>query len=233
MPDPSQSACGAGDRLLRRPDVDLSEYARPELGATTHLSRRLQDHLHRHPGDEERWRQLADSYRDMAEIWSDWAGEHSDYALPVAAGLAWCRPHRRVVEIAAGSGQATAVLVEAGLRVLATDINREMVQRIRPGLGLARAVADARSLPVAPGSLGLLVGLNAVLVPAEVDRVLRADGELLWCSSFGLETPLYLSPADVLEKLGDGWQAEWGVAGRGEWVLARRIDITDMEQSPA
>lgn len=221
---------GCGRFLVRRPDVDPSRDAPPALGAATHLSRRLQDHLHRHPGDEQRWRELADAYRAMAENWTEWAREHSDYARPVAAGLAWCRPHRLAVEIAAGSGQATAVLVEAGLQVLATDINLEMVQRIPPMPGVLRAVADARSLPVATAGVGLLVGLNAVLVPPEVDRVLRADGELLWCSSFGPETPLHLSPADVLDNLGDGWHAQWGVAGRGEWVLARRTGVIRIEE---
>jgi hypothetical protein len=39
------------------------------------------------------------------------------------------------------------------------------------------------------------------LFPAETSRVLADDGVLLWVSTNGEETPIYLPPADVLDAI--------------------------------
>lgn len=217
---------GADPRVTRFPAVNVRGDQPPDLGAERHDSRLLQRRVGERPDDTAAWSRLAEGYRRMAGGWTDWASGHPDYAEPVVAGLAHVRSSGRTVqvccEVCCGTGQATVPLSEAGLRVVASDASMEMI-RCTPALpGVHRVVADVRALPLADGCVDLLVGLNAVAAPVEFTRVLTPDGEILWCSSFGPSTPLYLSAEALLDLLGAGWVADQGLAGRGEWVVARR-----------
>ncbi len=60
------------------------------------------------------------------------------------------------------------------------------------------------------------------LFPAEVARVLKVDGVLLWVSTNGDGTPIYLAPAEVLEALPGTWQGISAQAGWGTWLVARQ-----------
>lgn len=209
-------------RLLRRPDVEITPHPGPELGATDHRSRLLQDRLLADPGDQPAALEMIGSYESMASTWSQWAAQFPDYASPVRAGLAYARERHRAVELCCGTGQGTEVLVDAGYTVAALDSSRAMLAGLPAPPRASRILADVRGLPLADGSCPLLVGLNAVLFPAEIRRVLRADGQLLWCFSFGAGTPLYLDPERALDHLGADWSCQYGRAGRGEWILAER-----------
>ncbi len=212
----------ASSRIVRRPDVGAVGAPRPALGGEQHASRRLQARLLADDADHAAAAELIASYRQMAAEWGAWAEQFGDYALPVAAGLGYARPQPVAVELCCGSGQATAELVRAGYRVLALDSSLAMLAAVPPAPAVGRVAADVRRLPLADASCPLVVGLNAVLVPAEVRRVLSPDGQLLWGCSFGPGTPLYVAPEELLDHLGSGWVGQYGRAGRGEWVLAER-----------
>jgi hypothetical protein len=55
-----------------------------------------------------------------------------------------------------------------------------------------------------------------------VSRVLADDGVLVWVSTNGDETPIYLPPADVLTALPGRWRGISSQAGWGTWLTARR-----------
>ena len=57
--------------------------------------------------------------------------------------------------------------------------------------------ADSSVLPVRSSAVAVVALINMFLFPAEVDRVLAPDGVLLWVSTLGDATPIYLPPADV------------------------------------
>src|SRR5436309_13186553 len=52
--------------------------------------------------------------------------------------------------------------------------------------------------------------------------VLADDGVLLWVSTNGDETPIYLAPADGLRALPGKWEGISAQAGWGTWLTARR-----------
>ena len=62
------------------------------------------------------------------------------------------------------------------------------------------------------------------LFPDEVDRVLANDGVLLWVSTLGDATPIYLPPEDVLRALPGAWDGIAADAGWGNWLVARRAN---------
>ncbi|MFH0246341.1 class I SAM-dependent methyltransferase [Streptomyces sp. HK10] len=172
------------------------------------------------PEDRRAWQGLRASYEYMAKSWREWTDEQPGYDLPVREGLRRARPAPWAVEICCGTGEATAAIAEVVPTVTACDLNPEMLRR-RAGTphGVQWMVADVRSLPFDNGQVPLVVSLNGVFYPAELARVLVPGGQLLWCTSFGEGTPLYVSPERMHQMLGPQWGAENGRAGHGQWAL--------------
>jgi hypothetical protein len=83
--------------------------------------------------------------------------------------------------------------------------------------------SDAAALPLRTGSASLVALINMFLFPAEISRVLGDDGVLLWVSTNGEQTPIYLPPADVFSALPGRWEGVTSEAGWGTWLTARRV----------
>lgn len=125
------------------------------------------------------------------------------------------------LELGSGTGSATALLAERFDVVLASDLSLEMLRRAAEEPAV-RVQADACRLPVRTGAAHAVVLMNMFLFCTELERVLRPDGALVWISSLGDRTPIYLSPAEVLEALGPHWQGVAGRHGEASWCVARR-----------
>jgi SAM-dependent methyltransferase len=204
------------------PPVDPPTEAPYEMHALTHRSRLALEHVLARTDDVQAWDELAEIYDTQAPEWTDWALSQPWYNAPVRAGLAHARAAAWAFEVGCGTGQATAPLTGFTPRIIATDANQSMIGRA-PRLPEARyVVCDVRALPLADGTVPLLVGLNAIPHIAEFERVIAADGQLLWCTSFGAGTPLYVEPERLLALFGPGWRGEAGRAGHGDWLLLSR-----------
>lgn len=125
------------------------------------------------------------------------------------------------LELASGTGLVTPWLAERFARVIALDLAMEMLRLAPPEPG-HRVRGDAARLPLATGSIGCAVLMNAFLFTAEIDRVIADEGALVWISSRGPQTPIYLSPDEVADTLGDGWSGVSSRAGEGTWSVFRR-----------
>jgi SAM-dependent methyltransferase len=126
-----------------------------------------------------------------------------------------------VVELGAGTGAGTELLVERLGAVLAVDLAAGMLHRLSVA-DASRVQADAAALPLPDGSVGTLVCLNMFLFADEVDRVLAAGGALVWVNSIGERTPIHLSSAAVADALGEGFRVVASRAAWGTWAVARR-----------
>jgi len=152
-----------------------------------------------------------------------WSGGHADAAqkLPLLDGLKRGNvAGDRVVELGAGSGLGTVDIVSNLGPVIGVDLSMNMLREQPAGTPLVQA--DASTLPFADRSIDTLVLVNMFLFPAEVDRVLRPDGALLWVNTIGPETPIYLAPETVVASLPGRWRAEAAKAGSGIWASIRR-----------
>jgi ubiquinone/menaquinone biosynthesis C-methylase UbiE len=85
-----------------------------------------------------------------------------------------------------------------------------------------RLLADASRMPFRAGVANAVVCINMFLFPEEVDRVLRSDGALIFVSTIGADTPIYLQPGDVLDALPGSWDGTTSDACWGTWTVARR-----------
>lgn len=198
----------------------------PDLSADHHPSRRLLEVVIEQPGATEAWGELAGIYDRQADTWTEWAETIDDYAAPVAEGLRHCPPVPWAVEVCCGTGQATPLLTAFAPVVAALDASPAMlaegvggpnpVPRARP------VAADVRALPFRDRSVPLLVALNGVPCVREFDRVLASSGRLLWCTSFGAGTPLYVEPRRLADLFGANWTGVTGRAGNGDWTVLHR-----------
>ena len=125
------------------------------------------------------------------------------------------------VELGSGIGAYTPALARRWRTVLATEVSLEMLLLTPTDVG-HRVLADGARLPLARGVADAVVLVNCFLFPAEVDRVLSADGVVVWVNSSGDETPIHLPPEDVIEALPGRWEGVRATAGVGIWCALRR-----------
>ncbi|MGB0994146.1 MAG: methyltransferase domain-containing protein [Acidimicrobiales bacterium] len=125
-----------------------------------------------------------------------------------------------VIELGSGTGLGTGHLIERFDVVVALDLSMAMLHH-QPDLA-PKVQADASVLPFRDDAADLLVLVNMLLFPAEVDRVLRPGGGLLWINTLGHETPIHLSPEAVVDALPGSWTATAGRAGSGLWAAVQR-----------
>jgi SAM-dependent methyltransferase len=205
------------------PRVVPSPPDRPDVAGADHPMRAVTRQIAFEPGGwtPERKAKVAALFDSLAPGW-DTRFQADETQPPLRDALARGGPLAGpCVEVGAGTGRATVALVERFGPVLAVDVSAEMLARF----GEPRAqpvLADGGSLPVGDGAVGTVVLVNAFLFPAELDRVLRPDGAVVWVNTLGDATPIHLPVADVVDALPGRWRAVTADAGWGTWAVVRR-----------
>lgn len=111
------------------------------------------------------------------------------------------QPQCNVLELGAGSGMHTRILLQTGARVTASDISPHslelLMQRFRAGSDNLRVeVADMESLPFESGSFDMVVSAGSLsygdpaTVDAQIKRVLRPGGIFICVDSLN-NNPVY------------------------------------------
>lgn len=122
----------------------------------------------------------------------------------------------RCLELGSGTGLATDILREHFDAVVGLDISFEMLVR---GSG-PRVHGDGNVLPYRDNAFDSAVLVNAILFPRELERVV--SGSIVWVSTRGADTPIYLPPEDVAAALSGDWQGVAAEAAGGTWTVLRR-----------
>ncbi len=116
------------------------------------------------------------------------------YGPEVVAALDLPRPPARVLDLAAGTGLLSRVLLTAGYTVVAVEVDADMRGQLPRGAEVHAATAEATGLPAASVD-AVVVGdawhWFAPEAAAEVHRVLRPGGRLalVWRGSVAEERP--------------------------------------------
>ncbi|MGY1795352.1 class I SAM-dependent methyltransferase [Geodermatophilus sp. SYSU D00525] len=125
------------------------------------------------------WQQRRTSFGSVA---ADYAALRPGYPADAVAFLLGRRP-RRVLDLGAGTGLLTDVLVAAGHEVLAVDPSAEMLAQLRTRHpGVPARVGGAEAIPLADASVDAVVAGQAAHwfdpepAAAELRRVLRPGG---------------------------------------------------------
>ncbi len=171
------------------------------------------------PTNVERVTEVFDS---MAASWTE---EHVD---PIKASVVRDAIDRggpavggRWLELGSGTGAGTRILAELGVDQVSVDLSPQMLAHAPEGLA-PKVLADSSTLPFADDVADAVLLINMLLFPAEVDRVLRDDGAVVWVNTLGDQTPIHLPPADVAAALPGNWVGTASRAGTGIWAVLRR-----------
>lgn len=156
---------------------------------------------------------------------ADWSESHVDpvKAAPIEDALerGGLPLNGDWLELGSGTGAGVRVLHEQIDSVVCTDLSWEML-RHAPDL-VPKVRSDASRLPFADATFDAVLLVNMLLFPAELDRVLRRDGVVVWVNTLGDQTPIHLPPSDVVEALPGRWTGITARAGTGFWLTARRV----------
>lgn len=205
----------------------------PREGNEAHPMRLVSRELARDPASwtAARRAEVAALFDSLASEWTDRyeADPHRldalVDALDRAPGLVPTTRGARCLDVASGTGVATGLLGQRLGRVIALDVSAAM---LASSPAAAKVRADAAAVPLATGSIDVVVLMNAFLFAAEMDRVLAPAGRLLWVSTWGPDTPIWLPVDEVVAALPGPWEGVAGAAGPGTWaVLHRAVPIPD------
>lgn len=128
---------------------------------------------------------------------------------------------RVCLELGSGTGLATPWLADRFPVVVAADLSAEMLARAPADAGF-RVRTDGARLPLRDGSVDVAVLVNALLFPAELDRVLAPEGLLVWVNTSGEGTPIHLPAETVEQRLPGRWDGVASRAGSATWAVLRR-----------
>jgi hypothetical protein len=171
--------------------------------------------------DDERREKVAELFDGLAPEWHtrDTPGRYD--ALEDALTRGGVPTDGVTIELGSGTGLSTPLLAGHFPCLIAADLSIEML-RIAPAGAAPRVQLDSSRLPVASRSIPVILVINMLLFPAEMDRVLTGDGVLVWVNTSGPETPIHLPSDDVVAALGEAWTGQASEAGTGTWCVARR-----------
>jgi len=215
-------------RLTELPVVEVEGHKASGLGSGEHpmrvMTRRAAGLVPGKTWDVEARAEVAAYFGNLAPEWHTRTshGREAVVADALSRGLPADLTATDVcVELGSGIGAYTAMLAERWRRVLAVEVTLEMLLLAPPEPG-HRILADGAVLPLAAGSTSAVVLVNCFLFPAEVDRVLRPDGVVVWVNSSGSQTPIHLTADEVITALPGQWDGVASGAGEGTWCVVRR-----------
>lgn len=139
-----------------------------------------------------------------------WEGRRGPESLePVEAALERVPAAARALDLGTGTGKAARAIARrfTEATVVGVDLSPRMVAEatrlLPPDLAerVRFQVADASALPFPDASFELVVLMNMIPFFPELARVLAPGGAVVFASSSGPGTPIYVSPQRLRERL--------------------------------
>jgi SAM-dependent methyltransferase len=178
--------------------------------------------------DAEAWRQRRSSFGSVA---AGYAAHRPDYPTDAVTFLVGERP-RHVLDLGAGTGLLTGVLLAAGHEVVAVDPAEPMLAELRARYPqVATHVGDAEAVPLPDGSVDAVIAGQAAHwfdpEPAalQLRRVLRPGGVvgLVW-NTRDEEVPWVAALGRALAAEARGHEADQGVVDAFARALGARVE---------
>lgn len=160
-------------------------------------------------------------FDELSATWTEDRIGNDARLLPISDGLERGVVNTgRCLDLGAGTGLGTEVLSEHFREVVSADLSLAMLAN--SVIDVNRVQADGATLPFRDDAFDCVALVNMMLFPEEVDRILAPAGAVLWVSSRGDQTPIYLSDVAVGEALPGSWHGVASAAGSGSWCVLRR-----------
>jgi SAM-dependent methyltransferase len=210
-----------GRVITQLPDHPEARDPEPFAGSDHPMRRLTRSTAFGEPWTREHAERVTSVFDELAPGWS---GEHVDpvKAAPVLDAIDRGRPplEARWIELGSGTGAGCRVLHGRVREQISVDLSSEMLAHASDHAPRVRA--DSSRLPFPDDVADVVLLINMLLFPAEVDRILRADGRLVWVNTLGDQTPIHLPAEDVVRALPGDWHGVASRAGTGTWAVVRR-----------
>lgn len=196
---------------------------KPEMAGDDHPMRKVTREVAFYDGGwtPERAGKVAALFNELAPVWNERTDSHRLDPLEDALERGGPIPGGVCLEIGCGTCRAADRLCERFSTVVELDISLEMLKQASPARAF-RILADAAQLPLPDRSSQCVIMVNALLFPREVDRVLAEEGVVIWVSTLGNCTPIYLPVEDVIAALPGYWGGVASETAWGTWGVLRR-----------
>ena len=129
------------------------------------------------------------------------------------------------LEIGSGVGLHTPSLAGHFDLVVSLDFSAEMLALAPRDLSVL-VRADASATPLQESSVDVVACINAFLFPEEYLRVMRPGASIVFVSTSGDQTPIYLRPEELLAALPEGFAATTSLAAWGSWTVLHRPAVS-------
>ncbi|MEO6570095.1 MAG: class I SAM-dependent methyltransferase [Ilumatobacteraceae bacterium] len=155
----------------------------------------------------------------------DWSVDHVDpvKGAPVLDAIERGGPplDARWIELGAGTGAGMRLLQGRVRQQVAVDLSEQMLAHAPRDIA-PMVRADSSRLPFPDDIADVVLMINMILFPTEVDRILRPDGHVVWVNTMGDQTPIHLPAEDVVAALPGDWSGITSYAGTGTWAVLHR-----------
>lgn len=177
----------------------------------------------REPWTDEDAQRVAALFDGLAPEWAE-RQVNPDKSAPILDALERgnAPTDARWIELGSGTGAGHLTLADRVHEHASFDLSAEMLAHAPAGS--PRVQADSSMLPLADDTADVVLLINMILFPDEVDRILRPGGTIVWINTKGDQTPIHLPPADVVAALPGDWTGTTSFAGTGLWATLRRAD---------
>lgn len=166
---------------------------------------------------------IAEVFDSMA---ADWSIRNIDplRAAPIldAIDRGGAPTDARWIELGSGTGAGCVALDGRVDEHISLDLSFQMLSHAPEHS--PRVQADSSQLPLADDSADVVLMINMLLFPDEVDRILRPGGHVVWVNTLGDQTPIHLPPDDVVDALPGAWSGRTSFAGTGLWAVLQRVE---------
>jgi len=198
------------------PPVEL-----PEMDGSSHPMRAVTQEaaFQAKSWTSQRAKEVTDFFDEIAPNWNERIPAGEMAGIPDALERGQVERGGLCLEIGAGTGRATVHLLKWFSQVIAVDISMEMLKQLDAA---PRLMADGAQLPCADEAADAVLLANMFLFPAEVKRVLKPQGLVIWYNSIGEHTPIHLTDKQLLEALGDGWHGIASKWSHATWCVLHR-----------
>jgi len=212
-------------KITYLPTVYPQQKSDRESGSASRMRTITREAAHKGIWDVVLAKEVKELFDEKASDWSTTRNVPSR-GVPVEDALERGRVYgERVVDLGAGTGLATQILINKFKNVVALDISKEMIRNSVISK-TPQICADGYSLPFPNNSVDVFLAMNMILFPDEIERCLKNEGFLVWISSRGPETPIYLPPEEVIDLMsvnsGVSWSGVSAHALEGTWLVAKR-----------